>query len=75
MAMEGELPRQPADFAKWVGTVVEANTTLKGLLAKSDKRTVENRVGQVAEGFYVFVAAICEGRDESIFQVRSSSSG
>ncbi|KAJ7075484.1 hypothetical protein C8R43DRAFT_1183232 [Mycena crocata] len=51
MAMEGELPRQPADFAK-------ANTTLKGLLAKSDKRTVENRVGQVAEGFYVFVAAI-----------------
>ncbi|KAJ7140213.1 hypothetical protein C8R43DRAFT_593062 [Mycena crocata] len=73
MAMEGELPRQPADFAKvhrfhtichlaqlawWVGTVVEANTTLKGLLAKSDKRTVENRVGQVAEGFYVFVAAI-----------------
>ncbi|KAJ7140155.1 hypothetical protein C8R43DRAFT_590298 [Mycena crocata] len=58
MAMEGELPRQPADFAKWVGTVVEANTTLKGLLAKSDKRTLENRVGQVAEGFYVFVAAI-----------------
>ncbi|KAJ7140258.1 hypothetical protein C8R43DRAFT_1018085 [Mycena crocata] len=58
MALVGETPMQPKEFAKFFGTAVESNQIMKPLLAKTDPRIVTNNVGLVHHGFYVFVAAV-----------------
>ncbi|KAJ7140253.1 hypothetical protein C8R43DRAFT_1018066 [Mycena crocata] len=58
MALVGEMPMQPKEFAKCFEAAAESNQILKPMLAKSDQRIVANNVGLVQHGFYVFVAAV-----------------